>query len=70
MSVLNILGVLLGDEDLCNDAANFMFLDMDKPYGRLPYPEPEKPLIHYRTGCMAKMIRDSDIADIRDETIK
>ena len=73
MSVLNILGVLLGDDDLCYQAANNMFLDMDKPYRRLSCPERQKPLIRYRTKCLAKMILDSDIADIadiRDATIK
>ena len=71
MPVLNILGVLLGDKDLCNHAAdNELYRADDKLYRRLPCPEPEKPLLYYRTTCMAKMIRYSDIADIRDVTIK
>ena len=71
MQVLNILGVLLADKDLYNDAAdNEMFVAEGMLYPRLPCPEPEKTLLHYRTTCMARMISYSDIADIRDETIK
>ena len=71
MSALDILGVLLGDKDLCCSAVYERYAVTEEELCRhFPCPVPERGLLMWRVRCIAKMIMASDITDIRDETIK
>ena len=67
---LDILGVLLGDKDLCYDAVYECYYGMRDMYDRFPCPEPERGLLLWKAICIGKIIMAIDINDIRDETIK
>ena len=67
---LDILRVLLDNEDLCYTAVYKLYDGMEELYRHLSCPKPERGLLLWRCRCIAKMIMESDVTDIRDETIK
>ena len=66
---LDILGVLMKDEDLCYRFLHDTY-EMKELCPPLSCTEPEKGILGWRAWCLVKMIMASDIADIRDDTIK